>query len=105
MAVDSLLGAISDALVAGRRVEIRGFGSFGTRVRAGKVARNPRTGKPVTVAEKTVPYFKPGAPLLAHLQPKSRNTLAQLIAECDRAASPPAMCNWDEFTPVGLELV
>lgn len=106
MVVDTLLGAISDALVDGRRVEIRGFGSFGTRVRPGKLARNPRTGEPVLVAEKRVPFFKPGMPLLAHLQPKPRYTVAQLMAQCDLTAPLPAdLREWEAMEPVGLELV
>jgi integration host factor subunit beta len=62
--VESIVGgffdAISQQLAAGGRVELRGFGTFTTRARDGRVGRNPRTGEPVDVDAKRVPYFKPG---------------------------------------------
>ena len=64
-AVDAMLDAISVALVEGRRVELRGFGAFSVRVREGRQGRNPRTGEPVKVAPKRVPFFKPGKELRA----------------------------------------
>lgn len=103
---DTILDAIETALAQGRRVEVRGFGSFGTRTRPAKNARNPRTGAQVVVGEKAVPFFKPGQPLLAHLQPKPRYTAKQLIAQCDPAAPMPAdLREWEALEPVGLEVV
>lgn len=58
--VDLMLDAIAEALTQGRRAEIRGFGSFNVHYRPAKIARNPRTGEPVPVAEKYVPHFKSG---------------------------------------------
>lgn len=58
--VESVLAGISDALVAGQRVELRGFGVFSTRARGERIGRNPRTGDAVDVAAKRVPYFKAG---------------------------------------------
>lgn len=103
--VDTILGAISDALVKGRRVEVRGFGSFGVRARPAKLARNPKTGEQVAVAEKCVPYYKAGMPLLAHIQGKPRYTMEQLIAECDPGAPPPVLRDWEDMPAVGLERV
>jgi integration host factor subunit beta len=51
---------ISEQLAKGGRVELRGFGTFTTRARDGRVGRNPRTGEAVDVQPKRVPYFKPG---------------------------------------------
>jgi integration host factor subunit beta len=51
---------ISEQLAEGGRVELRGFGTFTTRARDGRVGRNPRTGEAVDVQPKRVPYFKPG---------------------------------------------
>ncbi len=51
---------ISARLADGGRVELRGFGAFSTRDRDARKGRNPRTGEPVDVAAKRVPYFKPG---------------------------------------------
>jgi integration host factor subunit beta len=47
----------------GKRVEIRGFGSFDLNHRPARVGRNPKTGKRVDVPEKYVPHFKAGKEL------------------------------------------
>lgn len=70
IAVDLMLKAIAEALSQGRRVEIRGFGSFTVHYRPAKVARNPRTGEPVPVPAKYAPHFKPGRSLLEAIQPE-----------------------------------
>lgn len=70
VAVDLMLNAIAEALTQRRRAEIRGFGSFNVHYRPAKVARNPKTGEPVPVAEKYVPHFKPGKGLQEAVQPK-----------------------------------
>jgi integration host factor subunit beta len=61
--VRALLAAMSSHLSSGGRIEIRGFGSFGLRARAAKLGRNPRTGTPVHVPAKVVPFFKAGGKL------------------------------------------
>lgn len=43
-AVDQLLHSISLQLVAGGRIEIRDFGSFGIVTRSARIGRNPKTG-------------------------------------------------------------
>ncbi len=58
-----ILDAMQDNLSQGRRIEIRGFGSFGLRYRAQRNSRNPKSGEPVLVSEKYVPHFKPGKEL------------------------------------------
>ena len=58
--VNAIFDEITDALAAGNRVELRGFGTFSTRERDARVGRNPRTGSSVDVPAKRVPYFKPG---------------------------------------------
>ena len=62
-AVKTMLDAMSDALVRGHRIEIRGFGSFSVSRRPPRIGRNPRTGQQVAVPEKRVPHFKPGKAL------------------------------------------
>jgi len=57
------------ALSRGDRVELRGFGTFTVRKRDARVGRNPRTGEPVEVAEKFVPFFKTGKELRERLNP------------------------------------
>ncbi|GAA0733447.1 integration host factor subunit beta [Sphingomonas japonica] len=58
--VTTFFDEISGRLSAEGRVELRGFGAFSTRARDARVGRNPRTGEPVEVTAKRVPYFKPG---------------------------------------------
>jgi len=62
-AVKAILDAMSDALVRGHRIEIRGFGSFSVSRRPPRIGRNPRSGESVQVPEKRVPHFKPGKAL------------------------------------------
>jgi integration host factor subunit beta len=50
-------------LVEGRRIEIRGFGSFALSTRPPRTGRNPKSGEAVLVPEKRVPHFKPGKEL------------------------------------------
>lgn len=65
--VNAILEEISDALTAGDRVELRGFGAFSVKNRAARVGRNPRTGEQVEVEEKWVPFFKTGKDLRERL--------------------------------------
>ena len=58
--VDIFFDEITERLVEGGRVELRGFGAFSTREREARVGRNPRTGESVDVPAKRVLYFKPG---------------------------------------------
>lgn len=56
--LELILGAMIRALSKGERVEIRGFGSFATRMRNARIGRNPKTGAMVDVPPKRVPYFR-----------------------------------------------
>lgn len=58
--VATIFDEITDALCAGDRVELRGFGAFSVKHREARVGRNPRTGESVTVDAKAVPFFKTG---------------------------------------------
>ncbi|GAB4338981.1 MAG: integration host factor subunit beta [Desulfobulbaceae bacterium] len=57
MAVDLILEEIAKALVDGRRVEIRGFGSFSVRTRKPRTTKNPKTGKIMNIAERKTLHF------------------------------------------------
>ncbi|WP_137391066.1 integration host factor subunit beta [Rhodoligotrophos defluvii] len=61
--INTILNEIRDALARGDRVELRGFGAFSVKERQARTARNPRTGTPVDVGPKRVPYFKTGKEL------------------------------------------
>ena len=73
LAVRSLLETMAEALASGRRIEIRGFGSFALRYRPPRLARNPKSGAVVPVAENHVPHFKPGKDLCDRVQDSVRN--------------------------------
>ncbi len=62
-AVDAVLGAITEALAAGSRVQISGFGTFEVRHRDARMGRNPRTGEPVQIKATNAPAFKAGKAL------------------------------------------
>ena len=58
--VEVILEEISSAIASGGGVEVRGFGGFYKRHRKERIGINPKTGEKVKVAEKFVPFFKPG---------------------------------------------
>lgn len=61
--VSGIFDTIADALKQGNRVEVRGLGSFTTRHYHAYTGRNPRTGEPVQVPPKRLPFFKVGKDL------------------------------------------
>jgi integration host factor subunit beta len=61
--VETIFESIIDALQKGDKIEIRGFGSFRTRERRGRIGRNPKTGAKVDVPPKKIPFFKPSKEL------------------------------------------
>tara|TARA_Y100001970_G_scaffold287736_1_gene413113 strand:+ start:2572 stop:2847 length:276 start_codon:yes stop_codon:yes gene_type:complete len=58
LGVNQILEIISFSLQKKDRVEIRGFGTFSTRKRKKRIARNPSLGSAVIVKEKYYPYFR-----------------------------------------------
>jgi integration host factor subunit beta len=61
--VCTIFDSIVRALQSNDKVEIRGFGSFHTRQRRGRIGRNPKTGARVDVPPKRIPFFKPSKEL------------------------------------------
>src|SRR5258705_849407 len=92
--VETVFGAIIDALHKGEKVELRGFGSFRTRERGPRRGRNPKTGEPVDVPAKRVPYFKPGKELKEYFteSPAAAGEAAAAAApvEAEPAAAAPS---------------
>ncbi len=62
-AVKALLEAMAESLATGRRIEIRGFGSFSLHSLPPRLARNPKTGEAVAVGRRDRVHFKPGREL------------------------------------------
>lgn len=61
--VNAFFDSIKDALASKDKVEIRDFGIFHVRSRKERAGRNPKTGLPVSVPAKSVPFFKAGKEL------------------------------------------
>jgi integration host factor subunit beta len=61
--VEIVFESIIETLNQGEKIELRGFGSFRVRERGARHGRNPKTGDPVSIPAKRVPYFKPGKEL------------------------------------------
>jgi len=73
--VDAILGTIGDALAQGKRVELRGFGTFTVKKREARTGRNPRTGEAVSVSEKVVPVFRTSKEMRHRLNPATQRRI------------------------------
>ncbi len=62
-AVDAVLNSMIEALAAGEKVALVGFGSFEVRQRAARSGRDPRTGETIRISARKVPVFKAGKTL------------------------------------------
>ncbi|MBO6937290.1 MAG: integration host factor subunit beta [Deltaproteobacteria bacterium] len=90
--VNCVFEAMTTALEGDQGIEIRGFGSFTVRHYKAYNGRNPRTGKPVPVPPKRLPFFKVGkelkelvnAPLVARQKAKE-----EAAAKAKAAAAAP----------------
>jgi integration host factor subunit beta len=78
--VETIFESIIESLQKGDKIEIRGFGSFRTRQRRGRIGRNPKTGAKVEVPPKKIPFFKPSKELKDFVN----------ISNADHAAPPAA---------------
>ena len=76
---------MEDSLKKGERIEIRGFGSFEIRHYKAYEGRNPRTGDPVGVQPKRLPFFKVGKEL------KERVNEAAQKKDAEKQAPPTPM--------------
>lgn len=61
--VDALFETIQEALQAGEKVQVIGFGNFEVRERAARKGRNPQSGEEIQIAASKVPAFKAGKAL------------------------------------------
>lgn len=62
-ALEAALEIITDAVKAGDKVSLIGFGTFSTSVRPARQGKNPRTGESITIPEKAIVKFKAGSDL------------------------------------------
>ena len=62
-ALEAFLETVTEALKAGDKVQLIGFGTFEVKHRAEHTGRNPATGKPIKIAASKSPVFKAGKAL------------------------------------------
>jgi len=72
--VEIVFDSIIQSLNKGEKIELRGFGSFRVRGRGARRGRNPKTGAPVNIPAKQVPYFKAGKELKELINQNSGTT-------------------------------
>jgi DNA-binding protein HU-beta len=65
--IDAVLASITDALVKGEKIDLRGFGSFQVSGKKERQGRNPRTGETITIAARNVAVFKSSKELSGRL--------------------------------------
>ena len=70
--VNMVFESMENSLKQGERIEIRGFGSFEIRNYKAYEGRNPRTGNPVEVQPKRLPFFKVGKELKERIEAKRK---------------------------------
>ncbi len=63
LVVGTIFDRMTEALVKGERIEIRGFGSFQVKIREAREGRNPKMGEEVRIPRKRTPFFKVGKEL------------------------------------------
>jgi integration host factor subunit beta len=92
--VEIVFESIIETLNHGEKIELRGFGSFRVRERGARRGRNPKTGDPVSIPAKRVPYFKPGKELkeLINLAvAPSRASSENPLPSSDESRQPPIL--------------
>lgn len=62
-ATNAFLDVIKDAMVAGEKIQLVGFGTFEVSERAAREGRNPQTGETMQIAASKAPKFKAGKAL------------------------------------------
>ncbi len=68
--VKEVFEAMTEALLRGESVQIRGFGSFTVRTYDAYIGRNPKTGEKIEVPPKRLPFFKVGKELRERVRDK-----------------------------------
>lgn len=67
-AINAAIEAITEALAAGDKVQLVGFGNFEVKSRAERIGRNPKTKEEIKIPASKVPTFKPGKGLKDAIQ-------------------------------------
>ncbi|MBO7341295.1 MAG: HU family DNA-binding protein [Clostridia bacterium] len=67
-AVAAVIESVTDALKAGDKVSLVGFGTFAVKARAARTGKNPQTGEEIQIAACKVPAFAAGKALKDAIQ-------------------------------------
>lgn len=73
--INTIFEEISNSLIKGHRVEMRGFGAFFLKERSARIGRNPKTGKSVQIEAKLTPAFRMGKELKDKLNAEYNNSI------------------------------
>jgi integration host factor subunit beta len=84
--VEIVFESIIETLNQGEKIELRGFGSFRVRERGARRGRNPKTGDPVDIPAKRVPYFKPGKEMKELINEESGDGSSSAAAPSEETA-------------------
>ena len=71
-ALNALVEVIGDTIAKGEKVQLIGFGTFESKARPARTARNPRTGEEVKIAASKAPAFKAGKALKDKVNTKKK---------------------------------
>lgn len=83
--INCIFDSMEESLKQGNRIEIRGFGSFEIRQYKAYEGRNPRTGDPVGVEPKRLPFFKVGKELKERVNAAAQRQHAAAAAQAKPA--------------------
>jgi DNA-binding protein HU-beta len=86
--IDAVLISITEALVKGEKVDLRGFGSFQVSGKKERQGRNPRTGEAMTIAARNVAVFKPSKELSGRLNGMPEGSAEASDVNTDIVAQP-----------------
>ena len=75
--LDNVLDVVSEAMVNGREVALKGFGTFAVAKRAARVGRNPQTGQKMKIGPSKAPKFRPSSQLKAAVKTGKKPTKAK----------------------------
>jgi integration host factor subunit beta len=88
--INCIFDSMEEALKQGQRIEIRGFGSFEIRKYKAYEGRNPRTGDPVGVNPKRLPFFKVGKELKERVNAGGASVRVHPTKEAAKESAPAA---------------
>ena len=97
--VEIVFESIIETLNQGEKIELRGFGSFRVRERGARRGRNPKTGDPVNIPAKRVPYFKPGKELKELINEEAAPAPSTAVTATSSSSETPAGTGGGEDNP------